>query len=462
MRQLFKKWILWASLFVWSGTFPAAAAQGTFLVPQTTALLENRDSENGRISEENLDEQRNPDEKEPDQNKKAEENQDDSFDNTKNIGQDPSDLPRETRTGSESQKKDQKEPGGIQKMPDPDEAEEDEGKPGPASWLSKDWLLKAAAGFGAGVLVTIVVTAGILSLGRGKKSRKGETDQDRTVTDHSFVPSVSSGDNTSFLSSYNEASEPGGPSLVLPDASNGSVGTVHSIGRRKNQEDTFGVNHIKTGLLAVVSDGMGGLSGSERVSQQAVMGMFQAGNQISPSASENPLYEMLSIANEQVLKMLGPDQIYKSGATLLAILANNGRFHWAAVGDSRIYLYCSHHLIQVNREHIYKRQLIGEAVNKNISFSTVNTDPQKDRLISFLGMGELKYIDGSLRPIEVRQGDKVLLMSDGIFDTISEKEIMDILESTRNAAEAAALMEKQVGAAGNPRQDNFTCVILDF
>ena len=77
-------------------------------------------------------------------------------------------------------------------------------------------------------------------------------------------------------------------------------------------------------------------------------------------------------------------------------------------------------------------------------------------------MGELKYIDGSLRPVEVRQGDKVLLMSDGIFDTISEKEIMDILEGTRNAAEAAALMEKQVVAAGNAKQDNFTCVILDF
>ena len=237
---------------------------------------------------------------------------------------------------------------------------------------------------------------------------------------------------------------------------------VHNIGRRKNQEDTFGVNRIKTGLLAVVSDGMGGLADSERVSQQAVMGMFQAGNQISPSASDNPLYEMLSIANEQVLKMLGSDQIYKSGATLLAILAGNGRFHWAAVGDSRIYLYCSHHLIQINREHIYKRQLIGEAVNKNISFSRVNTDPQKDRLVSFLGRGELKYIDGSLRPVEVRQGDKVLLMSDGIFDTISEKEIMDILEGTRNAAEAAALMEKQVVAAGNAKQDNFTCVILDF
>lgn len=64
--------------------------------------------------------------------------------------------------------------------------------------------------------------------------------------------------------------------------------------------------------------------------------------------------------------------------------------------------------------------------------------------------------------MEVRQGDKVLLMSDGIFNTISEAEIMNILESTKNAAEAASLMEKRVLEASNPNQDNFTCIILDF
>lgn len=246
------------------------------------------------------------------------------------------------------------------------------------------------------------------------------------------------------------------------EAARGSIGKVHHIGSRRNQQDTMGTASTSLGFLAVVSDGMGGLSDGEKVSQKAVQGMLQAAGQASVSGDENPLFMMLSEANEQVLKMLGPNQIYKSGATLLAVLVNNGRFHWAAVGDSRIYLYCAGHLFQINREHIYKQQLIGEAVNKNISFSRVNTDPQRDRLVSFLGMGELKWVDGSLRPVKLKQGDKLLLMSDGIFNTISEDEIIRILESTGNAADAAARMEQQVLAAGNPKQDNFTCVILDF
>lgn len=252
------------------------------------------------------------------------------------------------------------------------------------------------------------------------------------------------------------------PSAALPDASRGTIGKVHHIGSRRNQQDTMGTAPTRLGLLAVVSDGMGGLSDGEKVSQQAVQSMLQAAGRVAVSGEENPLFVMLSEANEEVLQMLGPDRIYKSGATLLAVLVNNSQFHWAAVGDSRIYLYCSGHLLQLNREHIYKQQLIGEAVNKNISFNRVNTDPQRDRLVSFLGMGELKWVDGSLRPVDVKQGDKLLLMSDGIFNTISESEIIRILENTRNAADAAALMEQRVLAAGNPKQDNFTCVILDF
>ncbi len=249
---------------------------------------------------------------------------------------------------------------------------------------------------------------------------------------------------------------------ALPDPAKGTFGRVHNVGERRNQQDSMGAALTRFGLLAVVSDGMGGLSDGEKVSQKAVQAMIEAAGRVAVSGSENPLFVMLSEANEQVLQMLGPEQIYKSGATLLAVLVNNGQFHWVAVGDSRIYLYCRHHLFQINREHIYKQQLIGEAVNKNISFNRVVTDPQRDRLVSFLGMGELKHVDGSLRPVDVWEGDKILLMSDGIFNTISEREILRILETTRNAAEAAALMEQQVVAAANPRQDNFTCLILDI
>ena len=342
---------------------------------------------------------------------------------------------------------------------------EDDGEDG----FSKEKFLKILPFAAGGLAVILAGLAGWLVL---SKRNKHESEEDpamessvvtETVTETApsrEIPRVQPVQDTVPSSRTPRPQVSASP--ALPDAEQGTLGMVHNVGRRKNQQDTLGTTMTRMGLLAIVSDGMGGLSDGEKVSQKAVMGMFQAAGHVSPSPYENPLYEMLSEANEQVLAMLGPDQIYKSGATLLAVLADKEKFHWAAVGDSRIYLYCSHHLLQINREHIYRQQLIGEAVNKNISFSRVGSDPQRDRLISFLGMGELKYIDGSLRPVEVRRGDKVLLMSDGVFNTISEAEIMNILESTKNAAEAASLMEKRVLEANNPKQDNFTCIILDF
>lgn len=320
--------------------------------------------------------------------------------------------------------------------------------------LSKDTLRKAAAGFFAGLFVAF--SAFVLWSLYHRKRKK--------ISAGIVHPQNQDNPKTPFRQEIQALSAAPVKDSCVPaeQAPLESIGKVHHVGNRRNQQDTLGTVRAGSGHLAVVSDGMGGLSNGERVSQQAVKGMLEAVKQVSYPSGENPLFEMLCQANKQVLNMLGPGQLYKSGATLVAVLTDKSGFHWAAVGDSRIYFYCAHHLIQLNSEHIYKRQLLVEAVNQNISFSRVRTDPQRERLISFLGMGDLQWIDGSLNPVKAEKGDKLLLMSDGIFNTISEAEIIQILESAKNASEAAANMEQRVLAAKNPRQDNFTCMILDF
>ncbi|MCD8128065.1 MAG: serine/threonine-protein phosphatase [Oscillospiraceae bacterium] len=249
---------------------------------------------------------------------------------------------------------------------------------------------------------------------------------------------------------------------VLPEEKSGAIGKVHNIGKRQQQQDMLGVYVGNAGILAVVSDGMGGLSDGEKVSQTAVRTMMQAAVRLKTHILENPLFEMLAETNSRVLHMLGSDQIYKSGATLLAALVTKTSFHWISVGDSRIYLYCGRHLIQINREHIFQQELILQAINEKIDFSSININKQKNGLVSFLGMGDLKYVDGSLRPVKILHGDKLLLMSDGIFNTLSEMSIIDVLENTANASEASILLERLVIDVDNPVQDNFTCVIFDF
>lgn len=248
---------------------------------------------------------------------------------------------------------------------------------------------------------------------------------------------------------------------TLPSEGKIQVGKVHNIGKRSTQQDSLGVTDIPEGVFAVVADGMGGLSDGDKVSQTIVMTMLQ---EISRQRRDREarLFEMVSLANDVVNRMLGMQSQYVSGSTVVAALAGNGCFEWVSVGDSRVCLYRGGRLIQLNREHNYESELLWQAVNGEISFAEAQENPKRRSLTSFIGMGRLKYIDGSLRPIEALPGDCLLLMSDGIFNTLSDDEICAILQENPDPQQAARAMEDKMLAYNRPKQDNFTAVILKF
>ncbi len=240
------------------------------------------------------------------------------------------------------------------------------------------------------------------------------------------------------------------------------TGKLHNIGKRGQQQDSFGMTDTKDGIFAVVADGMGGLAGGDKVSQKIVMTMLQDAAVLPASRSTCRLFEMVAHANDVINRMLGmPDQ-YSSGSTVVAVKAGRDAFEWVSVGDSRIYLYRGGRLIQLNREHTYEEELLWQAVNGEITFEEVQENPRRKGLTSFIGMGRLKYIDGSRRPLPVQPGDRLLLMSDGVFNTLSEQEICDILKDYGDPQRAAAAMEERVLQYQRPKQDNFTTVILAF
>ncbi len=240
------------------------------------------------------------------------------------------------------------------------------------------------------------------------------------------------------------------------------VGKLHNIGRRKGQQDSLGLTEYNGGTLAVVADGMGGLADGDRVSQKIVMTLLQDSTKLSGGSPDNKLYEMVAHANREVNKMLGPEGLYKSGSTLLAVMAEKDGFHWAAVGDSHIYLFRAGKLLLMNREHVYEAELIQKAINGENSFAEVKTNPKKGGLTSFIGMGNLKYIDGSIDKVTSGEGDWILLMSDGVFNTVPEPDMCRLLNEAPSAKVAAERLEQEVLRRQNPKQDNFTAIILEL
>ena len=72
-------------------------------------------------------------------------------------------------------------------------------------------------------------------------------------------------------------------------------------------------------------------------------------------------------------------------------------------------------------------------------------------------MGQLKYADLPAQSVEIRPGDVFILMSDGVYNALTEEELTGILAGEPGAAEAirAAIQGKDYS-----NQDNYTAVIL--
>lgn len=242
------------------------------------------------------------------------------------------------------------------------------------------------------------------------------------------------------------------------------IGKVHGIGGRDYQQDSLGHTRILngSGILAIVADGMGGLSNGEQVSQQIVMDGLGYGAAMTGLSEGNPLLGMVGQINTNVNRMLGPEGIYKCGSTLIAVLVAQDQFHWVSVGDSRIYLYREGYVNQLNTDHDLFQQWMPEILAGTRSYVEAARNPDGRKLTSFIGMGELKYADYSRQPIDLRQGDRLVLVTDGVYGTVPPEQLADILKANPEVSDAAKVLERRIRDARMPHQDNYTALILGF
>ncbi|MCD8365208.1 MAG: serine/threonine-protein phosphatase [Clostridiales bacterium] len=260
------------------------------------------------------------------------------------------------------------------------------------------------------------------------------------------------------------AAEAEHPVTVLPVTGEAPcrIGKVHEQGARDYQEDCFSVSpeemYPTNGLLAVVSDGMGGLDNGDQVSQMAVSTMMN-GFFTERGAPMEVLTSLLFAVNRSVNQLLGVHNIGHCGATLIAGLLKEGKFYYIGIGDSRICLYRDGALIQLNREHVYRNELLLRAINGEGTLEEARTHPKAAGLTSFVGMGMIKHLDLPAEPVEVRAKDRLILMSDGVYNALTREEISQALELS--AEEGAEMLRETVSQKAWPGQDNYTAIILE-
>ncbi len=247
-----------------------------------------------------------------------------------------------------------------------------------------------------------------------------------------------------------------------------NTGNSQNQGARPYQEDSFGYSNIidskivsNKGMLAILSDGMGGLSNGKSVADYVVQTSIAMFDSINPQGNiSEQLENILQYINNNVCDQYGgANGSSNAGATMVFAYIFKNRIYWITAGDSRLYCFRNGNLLQMNEDHDYKNQLYRRYIDEGGDIRDADEDAQKDSLVCFIGKKDIPYVDVSLKGYRIKPNDTFVLCSDGIYNGISADAMKEILMN--NDAQTAS--DKIVSTVVNsrfPGQDNMTVMVI--
>lgn len=201
--------------------------------------------------------------------------------------------------------------------------------------------------------------------------------------------------------------------------------------------------------LVAVADGMGGAAAGEVAAQLAIRAIRQLTGPIDRAS----LRAALESANTAIRNTAESDPTKAGmGTTMTAVAVDDGTAQIVHVGDSRAYLWRDGRLRQLTDDH----SVVGEMVRRGtITPEEALHHPHRNVITRALGADPAVEVDTSVE--ELRDGDVLLLCSDGLYTEVDEPEIAAALAGAASINVAARTLVDRANAAGG--SDNVTVVL---
>ncbi|MFN8110166.1 MAG: Stp1/IreP family PP2C-type Ser/Thr phosphatase [Thermoleophilia bacterium] len=201
--------------------------------------------------------------------------------------------------------------------------------------------------------------------------------------------------------------------------------------------------------LVAVADGMGGALAGEVAAQIAVDAM----ERVSAPQDALELQRAIEGANRTIRDMAGRDPAKTGmGTTMTAITVNEGHADVVHIGDSRAYLWREEQLRQLTHDH----SVVAEMVRRGtLSAEEAEHHPHRNVITRALGADAEVQVDRERE--RLREGDVLLVCSDGLYGEVSDAEIADALRGAGSLRDAATGLVERANANGG--SDNVTVVL---
>jgi serine/threonine protein phosphatase PrpC len=230
-------------------------------------------------------------------------------------------------------------------------------------------------------------------------------------------------------------------------------------GARKVNQDRLAYTYGRDTLLLVVADGMGGHAGGEIAAQICVRLFIERFQQEAKPVLRNPL-RFLQETMLRAHAALGSyanqfSMLETPRTTCVACVVQAGHAYWAHAGDSRFYLFRQGGLIGNTKDHSKVQYLVDQGL---IGVADMAEHPDRNKVFSCLGGLVDPVIDLSRRT-PLRNGDVLVLCTDGVWSGMSQSEMATWLTSAPILNTARKMMdeaEKRGGSDG----DNLSAIVV--
>src|SRR4051812_8433843 len=214
------------------------------------------------------------------------------------------------------------------------------------------------------------------------------------------------------------------------------------------------------GTLLGVCDGMGGAAAGEVASQLAVDIIYQRMAIGEPPEDKDALAARLVHAIEAAgLRIFSEAKLDRTrrgmGTTATIATLMDDHLFLGQVGDSRAYILRGDRLVQVTRDQSLVNQLIEAG---QLTEEEAETFEHNNIILQALGTADTVQVD--LTYVSLRQGDTLLLCSDGLSGMVRFDEIREVLTTVRDPLEACRVLTERANQAGG--HDNITVIVSKF
>jgi len=227
-------------------------------------------------------------------------------------------------------------------------------------------------------------------------------------------------------------------------------------GRASQQDDLICFHDRREGArLMVLADGMGGDGAGELASG----GVVHAARELWEAREwlEQPgalfLETLCQEAHAEIRRRNGWVAA-EPHSTVVALLTRGAHAYWAHVGDSRLYHFQGKRCLSCTQDHSLARLKVDRG---ELAMEDLATDPDQHVLLRGLGGEEPPEVDHGYAALKPGQG--FALCSDGIWETLSERELADLLQA-EHLFDGVHSGLVRAGERGGETGDNIAMILM--